>query len=503
MRHLFVFILCIGLSLPLMAAAPPKTKYEFRGVWVATVNNIDWPSKPGLSDKEQQKEAIELLDIMVENNMNAVFFQARPCSDAFYNSPYEPWSRYLTGSPGKAPGYDPMAFWIAEAHKRGLEFHAWLNPFRVSQSATEELSRKSVVFRHPEWVVKYAGKLYLNPALPETRAYVATIVHDMVSRYDVDAIHIDDYFYPYPSGTEEFPDEAQFRANPRGFAPTEKASWRRQQVDDAITLISKTIKETKPYVKFGISPFGVWRNNNLDSAGSKTRAGVTNYDDLYADVLKWMQNGWIDYLTPQIYWEVGHKSADYKVLVEWWSKFTFGRSVYVGHALYKIDKESTNAAWKDPNQLPYQIHLTRTTPNIEGSAFYSAKHFKRDLLGLQNYLQKNLYDYPALIPPMTWIDNEAPSEIKNFTIVTKKLEWDAPEYKNKSDEPLRYVIYYSPKEQEVNTNDAKSIYTITTDTKIKVKMNPPGKKTMYKVQVSVLDRFNNESKLSEPQFIKL
>lgn len=502
MRKFLSFILVLSLALPLFAEETPTPKYEFRGVWVATVNNIDWPSKPGLSIKDQQREAIAILDRMAKNNMNAVFFQARPCSDAFYQSPYEPWSRYLSGKPGEDPGYDPMQFWIEESHKRGFEFHAWLNPFRVAQSATEQISRNSVAFRHPEWIVKYDNKLFLNPALPETRAYIAEIVRDIVSRYNVDAIHIDDYFYPYPA-KEEFPDEEQFRQNPRGFAANQKASWRRQQVDDAITLISKTIKETKPQVKFGVSPFGVWRNSNVDPMGSQTRAGVTNYDDLYADVLKWMQNGWIDYLTPQIYWEVGHPTADYKTLIDWWSKYSFGRSIYIGHALYKIDKNSTSVGWKDPNQIPYQIHLTRTTPVIQGSAFYSAKHFNNDLLGLEKVLQKQLYNYQALVPPMPWIDNEAPSKVENYNITKKKIRWDAPKYKNRSDEPLRYVIYYSEENEKLDRNDARHIYLITTETELKVRENPPGKKTNYKVQISVLDRFNNESELSEPLIMRL
>ncbi|MFV0290895.1 MAG: glycoside hydrolase family 10 protein [Mangrovibacterium sp.] len=503
MRKIFAFLVCLSLSLQVSLAQSPKPKYEFRGAWVATVNNIDWPSKPGLSVKDQQKEAIQMLDMLVENGMNAIIFQARPCCDAFYESPFEPWSRYLTGTPGQSPGYDPMAFWIEESHKRGLEFHAWLNPFRVAQSATEQISRNSVAFRHPEWVVKYDNKLYLNPALSETREYIAEIVRDIVSRYEVDAIHIDDYFYPYPAGKEDFPDEAQFVQNSRGFAKSEKASWRRFQVDEAITLLAKTIKETKPYVKFGVSPFGVWRNIASDSAGSQTRAGVTNYDHLYADVLKWLKNGWIDYLTPQIYWELGNTAADYKTLIDWWSQYSFGRAIYVGHALYKVDANSTSVGWKDSKQIPYQIHLTRTTPNILGSAFYSAKHFNRDLLGLQKVLQNQLYDYTALIPPMTWIDGEAPSAVKDFTVLKKKIMWLAPEYKNRSDEPLRYVIYYCEEGKKLDRNNANNIYMVTTETSLKVKENPPGRRKNYKVQIAVLDRFNNESELSQVQIIKL
>ncbi len=478
-------------------------KYEFRGVWVATVNNIDWPSKKGLSIQEQKKEAIELLDMMQEHRMNAVIFQARPCSDAFYKSNIEPWSQYLTGSPGKDPGYDPMAFWIDESHKRGLEFHAWINPFRIAQNANEELSVNSVAFQHKDWVVNYGNKLYLNPALEESRNYIAEVVRDIVSRYDIDAIHMDDYFYPYPVAGVDFPDDEQFYANRQGFAIENKGDWRRRQVDEIISLLGKTIKEAKPNVKFGISPFGVWRNKDMDAAGSNTYAGVTNYDDLYADVPRWLRNGWVDYLSPQIYWEVGHSAANYKTLIDWWSKHAYQRSIYVGHALYKIDKKSSSKAWKDGNEIPRQILLTRTTANIQGSIFYSASHFKRDLIGLQGKLKNQLYSHTALVPPMRWIDNQPPSKVQNLKARGKKLQWDKPEYKNPEDEPIRYIVYVNEDGSALNTNSANSIYTITTETEVRLNMPDKRGKQRYHFRVSALDALNNESEISETVDIKL
>ncbi len=496
-NKIFILLFVALLSTNVFAQSP---KYEFRGVWIATVNNIDWPSKPGLSVQQQKYEAIQLLNTIQEHGMNAIFFQARPCSDAFYKSNIEPWSRYLTGTPGKDPGYDPMAFWIDEAHKRGLEFHAWINPFRIAQNANEQLSNQSIVFARPDWVVTYGGKLYLNPALEETKLYITNIVKDIARRYNVDAIHIDDYFYPYPVAGENFPDDAQFNANPKGFA--NKADWRRHHVDETISILSAAIKEVNPKIKFGVSPFGVWRNNNIDPSGSNTKAGITNYDDLYADVPRWLRNGWIDYLTPQIYWELGHPAADYQTLIDWWSYHSFGKAIYVGHALYKIDKNSMAAGWRDGAQVPYQIQLTRSTPNIQGSAFYSAKHLNRDLIGLQNALKTNLYKYKALVPPMPWIDNTAPSKIQNIKSKGKVLSWDKPEYKDRADEPIRYLIYKYKKGTSFNKDNVEMIYSITTKNKINVNVKTRTKQ-IYCFRISSLDKFNNESELSEAKEVKL
>jgi len=417
----FYCLAFIVLTINLFAQNPPK--YEFRAVWVATVNNIDWPSKPGLTVSEQKEEAIAILDLNEKNRMNAVIFQVRPTSDSFYKSELEPWSRYLTGTPGKAPEpfYDPMQFWIEECHKRCMEFHAWLNPFRVSQNTKDALAGNHIAFKHPEWIVEYGDKLYFDPGLPQTREFVNQVVIDIVARYDVDAIHFDDYFYPYPL-KEDFPDDQSFIKYNRGFSANQKADWRRDNVDMIIRMLSASIKKTKPWVKFGISPFGVWRNQSDDPEGSPTKAGTTNYDHLYADILKWQKNGWIDYNLPQLYWQIGHPSVDFKILANWWAEHTYERATYIGHALYKIDANSTTPEWKDPKQMPAQIDLIRKIPELSGSAFYSSVHFKRNLLGLDKSLQEKLYQYPAIVPIMPWIDQQAPEMPDGFKKRGKKIK---------------------------------------------------------------------------------
>ncbi|MDO8929209.1 MAG: family 10 glycosylhydrolase, partial [Bacteroidota bacterium] len=240
-RFIFAFFLIICVN----AQAQLAPKREFRAVWVATVNNIDWPSKPGISSEQQKKEAVEILNMHQKSGMNAIIMQIRPASDAFYPSELEPWSRYLTGTPGKAPEpfYDPLQFWIEECHNRNMEFHAWLNPFRVAQYASEPLASNHIAFKHPEWIVNYGGKLYFDPGLPQTRDFVVQVVNDIVARYDVDAIHFDDYFYPYPL-KEDFPDENSFAQYNRGFLFGQKADWRRDNVDLTIKMLSENIKKT-------------------------------------------------------------------------------------------------------------------------------------------------------------------------------------------------------------------------------------------------------------------
>jgi uncharacterized lipoprotein YddW (UPF0748 family) len=481
------------------AEIPPK--YEFRAAWVATVNNIDWPSKPGLSIQQQKEEAIALLDLMVKNGLNTVIFQVRPTADAFYPSQLEPWSRYLTGTPGQNPGYDPLQFWIEEAHKRNLEFHAWINPYRIAQKADEPMASSSIIFQHPGWVIEYGGKLYFNPALEETRQFIANVVRDLVSRYDIDAVHCDDYFYPYPVAAVAFPDALDFAKNPRHFQVDQLADWRRDNVDLTIRLLSETIKETKPWVKFGISPFGVWRNIDKDPRGSMTRAGVTNYDDLYADILKWLKNGWIDYITPQLYWQIGHPAANYLTLIDWWSQNAFNRDVYIGLGIYRIDANSKTPEWTQPGQVPEQIRLTRTTANIKGSAFFSAKQLKRNLLGLQDSLQQKLFATPALTPPMPWIDSTAPQSPQKLKKKGRKLKWEKPSFKNKMDEATRYIVYKTKAGKHPDFNDPRSIYTITDQQQIKIERSK-GKHQRYDFRVSAIGKLNNESKATKAKTIK-
>jgi uncharacterized lipoprotein YddW (UPF0748 family) len=494
--------LLLLLTLNLFGQQSPKR--EFRAVWVATVNNIDWPSRPGLSSDQQKKEVIAILDLHAKNGMNALIMQIRPASDAFYPSELEPWSKYLTGTPGKAPSpfYDPLKFWIEECHKRNMEFHAWLNPFRVSQNASDPLASNHIAFKHPEWIVNYGGKLYFDPGIPQVREFVVKVVTDIVSRYDLDAIHFDDYFYPYPLN-EDFPDENSFNQYNRGFLAVQKADWRRDNVDLTIRALSSAIKKTKPWVKFGISPFGVWRNKSQDSEGSETTAGTTNYDQLYADILKWQKNGWIDYCLPQLYWQIGHPSVDYLTLAKWWAAHAYGRTIYIGHAVYKLEANSSVPDWRDPNQLVRQIQITRQIPQLGGSAFYSSIHFNRDLFGFEKSLQQRLYNRPALVPEMPWIDSKAPESPNHFRKRGHKLKWKVAKTESELDKAASFVVYLTPSGQKFDAGNPENIFTITRDKSIVFKPNSRKLQRKYEIRISALDRLQNESGITKAKMIKL
>jgi uncharacterized lipoprotein YddW (UPF0748 family) len=393
-----------------------QSKYEFRGVWVATVVNIDWPNKEGLSSNEQKAEFIHLLDMHKRNGMNAVIVQVRPSADALYPSQYEPWSEYLSGKQGVPPSpyYDPLQFMIDETHKRGMEFHAWINPYRaVFDMHSSSVASNHITRTHPEWFLTYGGKKYFNPGLPEVMQYVNAVVRDIISRYDIDGLHLDDYFYPYRITGKEFPDEATYRKYGNGM---DKEDWRRSNTDSIIKMIHQTVVSVKPTIRFGVSPFGVWRNKSKDPQGSDTRAGQTNYDDLYADILLWLKEGWIDYVAPQLYWEIGHHLCDYTVLLKWWGDHSYGKHVYIGHGIYRT-VENPTAAWRNPYELPNEIKLLRMNNNIQGSIYFNSKVFDSNPNGWNDSLQNNYYKKPALLPPMNWIDTVAPQKpsITNFS----------------------------------------------------------------------------------------
>jgi uncharacterized lipoprotein YddW (UPF0748 family) len=378
-----------------------QPEFEFRGVWIATVDNIDWPPRGVTNPAQQKADFIRLLDMHQRNGMNAVIVQIRPAADAFYASPYEPWSQWLTGIQGKPtfPYYDPLVFMIEEAHKRGMEFHAWLNPYRANFNIrTASISPDHVTRTHPEWFLTYGDKKYFDPGNSLAQAFVVNVVRDIVRRYDIDAIHMDDYFYPYRLPGKEFPDAASYK---RSGSTLSKDDWRRANVDSIIEKISAAIKMEKPYCKFGISPFSVWRNKSQDPEGSDTRAGVTNYDDLYADILLWLKNGWIDYVAPQLYLEIGHDKIPFETMVDWWSKHSYGKHVYIGHGIYRFFEKS--AAWKRPAELPNQINLVREYPEIKGSVFYNSSSFNRNPNGWNDSLQNNYYKKQAKIPIMEWL----------------------------------------------------------------------------------------------------
>ncbi|GGZ07838.1 glycoside hydrolase family 10 protein [Streptomyces poonensis] len=355
---------------------------EMRGMWVATVANRDWPSRTGLSASRQRAELLELLDVAVERRLNAVMFQVRPAADAFWPSPYEPWSSYLTGTQGKNPGWDPLGTAVAEAHARGLQLHAWFNPYRVAgHTDPARLAATHPVRRNPGWAVAYGGKLYYNPGLPEVRAFVQKAMLDAVRRYPVDAVHFDDYFYPYPVAGQAFDDDEAYREHGGDFP--DRAAWRRGNTDRLVREMADQIKRIRPGTQFGISPFGVWRNASTDPLGSDTRAGVETYDDLYADTRTWVRENWIDYIVPQLYWEVGNSAADYAKLLPWWAKVAQGSGtrLYVGEALYKAGDPAQPAAWRDPAELSRHLTLARDHPQVRGHVFFAAKEVAEDGAG--------------------------------------------------------------------------------------------------------------------------
>ena len=406
MKHIIAFLLLSFYSLTGFTQNSSPI-FEFRAAWIATVENIDWPSKKGLSTEEQKTEFVKLIDLLQSIGMNAVIVQIRPAADAFYPSDLEPWSEYLTGVQGAAPYpfYDPLAFMIEETHKRHMEFHAWLNPYRaVFNLGHSSISSHHITRTHPEWFINYGDKKYFNPGLPQVRNFIRDIVKDIVTRYSIDAVHMDDYFYPYPIGVKEFPDNKAYQQYGTNMT---RADWRRSNCDSIIYMLTNTIKEINPKMKFGISPFGVWRNKSVDSTGSNTKAGLTNYDDLYADILLWLKKGWIDYVVPQLYWERGHHLCDYDTLLDWWNKHAYGRQLYIGHTLERVGH---SVAWRNKNELPDEIKNLREYVTTDGSAFFSAGIFKTNPNGWNDSLHNNYYRLPALVPPMAWIDSISPEK---------------------------------------------------------------------------------------------
>nr|PZN57495.1 MAG: hypothetical protein DIU61_02025 [Bacteroidota bacterium] len=487
------FSLFLGLLAALTSMAQEHPKRELRAAWIATVSNIDWPSKPGLNAYDQQAEYTHLLDILKGVGMNAVIVQVRPTADAFYPSSYEPWSEFLTGQQGKSPEpyYNPLAFMIAEAHKRCMEFHAWFNPYRVSIRDSATFAANHPFHSHPEWFVKYGGRWYYDPGHPGAQEYVLQTIIEIVRHYDLDAVHFDDYFYPYRIAGEVFPDSCSYQDYGQAYANID--DWRRSNVDFFVRELSARIKQEKPHVKFGISPFGVWRNDDKDPEGSRTRAGQTNYDDLYADVLKWLKEGWIDYVTPQLYWHIGFEVADYSVLVDWWSKHSYGRQLFIGQAAYRIGR----AGWEDPDELANQIALNRTYQEIGGSMYFSAKVFAEDRLGI-NAKMKSIYPSPALVPAMSWIDTTAPSAPTIQQVGGSQTDGVMLSWADTTDAAY-YVVYRFQQGTQISADNPANITAIVPRQPSALQSwrdATVSKRTSYIYGITAVDRTHNESELS-------
>ena len=468
----------------------PYPKREFRGAWIQAVNG----QFRGIPSEKLKQTLIDQLNSLQGAGINAIIFQVRPEADALYASQLEPWSRFLTGVQGQAPSpyWDPMQFMIDECHKRGMEFHAWINPYRVKTSLKSELSPNHLYNIHPEWFVTYNNQLFFDPALPESRRHICMVVADIVSRYDVDAIHMDDYFYPYPAKGMDFPDDASFARYGGGF--TNRADWRRSNVNILIQKIHETIRGLKPWVKFGISPFGIYRNEKNDPLGSKTN-GLQNYDDLYADVLLWARNGWVDYNIPQIYWQIGHPAADYETLVKWWAKNTENRPLFIGQSVMNTIQ---NADPKNPsmNQLPRKMALERAYQTIGGSCQWPASAVVENAGKYRDALVQEYHKYPALVPVFDFMDDKAPGKVRKVKKVWTEdgymLFWTAPKAKDEMDRAVQYVVYRFDDKEKVNIDDASHIVAVTRNNFYKLPYKDGKNKCRY--VVTALDRLHNESK---------
>ena len=480
----------IAAALLAVVAAVAQQKREFRGAWIQCVNG----QFQGMSTDAMQKTLTYQLDELKKDGANAIIFQVRPECDALYASPYEPWSRFLTGVQGQAPQpyWDPLKWMVNECHKRGMELHAWINPYRAKTKGTNALASTHVAVKYPERVFSYDGQYIMNPGLDENREYICKIVGDIVRRYDVDGLHMDDYFYPYPAAGEIIPDEALYRSRSNGIGNI--GDWRRYNVNLFVKQLHDTIAAIKPWVKFGVSPFGIYRNKTSDPNGSDTR-GLQNYDDLYADVLLWVNNGWIDYCVPQIYWQIGHPTADYKTLIEWWSRNASARPLYIGEDVERTVKYS-DVQRPSSHQMPAKMALHSQMPNVDGTVLWYAKAAVDNIGNYGTMLRNTYWRYPALQPLMPFIDHKAPKKVRKlkpvWTADGYMLFWTAPKGRGWQNEAEQYVVYRFVKGEKLNTDDPSKIVAITSDTFLRLPYE--NGRVVYTYVVTALDRLHNESK---------
>jgi uncharacterized lipoprotein YddW (UPF0748 family) len=482
-------------------------KHEVRAAWIATYVNIDWPKSRTQPVVLKRAALLSLLDHHQATGINTIYFQIRSQCDAMYASNIEPWSADLTGKQGTAPVetdpfdptsteiWDPLEFIIKECHKRGMELHAWMNPYRAigNYRGISAFSPDHVARKHPEWLLSAGILRILNPGMPEVQTYVNSVIADVVSHYDVDGVHFDDYFYPT---SQTYNDDATFNADPRGF--TNRGDWRRDNVNRFIKSVSETIKDIKPWVKFGVSPSGIYRNSTDPAIGSATR-GLQHYVTLFADTRKWLQEGWIDYLVPQVYWYIGQSVADYSVIVPWWNNNAYGRHIYIGMAGYKVNDPLQGVNWANPSMIPDEVRLNRRNSNVYGQSIYNTSSLlSTSKLGFRDSLRLDFYKYPALIPPMPWRDDIAPESPTQLTGIRNgaesvELNWTAPpDVANEFDKVKRFVIYRSETPVIDFTNPANIVAMTPPSVTTYTDNQLPGDATYY-YAVTSLDRFSNES----------
>lgn len=503
----FAFTLLISLlgSVSMLAQNMAKIapKREFRGVWVATVANIDWPSRPGLSVDQQKQELIGVIEQHKKTGINAIVLQIRPTADAFYAKSRELWSHWLMGVQGLKPAgdYDPLAFAIKECHYRGMELHAWFNPYRATMSAKAVTNSEHITQKRPELFYTYGGQKLFDPGLPEVREYITQVILDVVKEYDIDGIHFDDYFYPYPIAGQKINDAATFQKYPNGI--TNIADWRRNNVDLLVKMVDDSVHYYKKHIKFGISPFGIWKNFREDTLGSKS-SGLSNYHELYADSRKWVKEGWVDYINPQIYFTFSRKVAPFGVLLDWWSNNTYGKHLYVGQAAYLVGGISARKepAWGVLSEIPNQIRAMRLNNRVQGSIFFSSKSLSTVAKQVADSLRNDFYKYPALPPQMPWLDDIMPNKPQNLIVEATatgiSLKWLKPIKASDGETSSGHVIYRFEEGEKIGILDPKNIVHISfEDYNFFIDTNAQ-KGKRYNYLVTALDRLKNESDPSGP-----
>jgi uncharacterized lipoprotein YddW (UPF0748 family) len=446
------------------------------------------------------------LDFHKNAGMNAVFVQVRASGDAFYAKSPEPWSEWLTGQQGRAPQpfYDPLEFMIEETHKRGMEFHAWLNLNRVIHKTINRVSSDNIGLKHPDWVLSFDGYKLFNFGLPEVRRFITDMTVNIARDYDVDGIHFDDYFYPYPTAGQRLNDEETYRVYGRRF--DSKEDWRRYNIDELIHDISAGIQKVKPHVKFGISPFGVWRNKAVDIEGSETGGGLASYDDLYADVRKWLKEGWIDYVVPQVYFSEKFKKVPYKNLVNWWMDNAYNKHLYIGQAAYRATNKDPDPHWHNPRELINQLHYNRAN-QLLGSVYFSSRSLKNNNFGITDSLRHRFYKYPALVPPMTWKDSIPPSNPRSLRAslhdTALHIMWNEPIEAADGETATYYVVYRFKPGEKTGSKDPRKIVGIVRDKELRFIDHDVQVGDRYAYYVTAVDRLHNESRPVGPLRIEV
>lgn len=489
------------LSLFRFDAAADNPKREFRGAWLHIIGQSQYQDIQQKGSDKLKEYIVDQIDKLHRTGCNAVIFQVRPSADAAYISDIEPWTSWITGKRGTAPNpvWDPLEFAVEQAHKRGMELHAWLNPYRVTSSPKDILPSDHISKLHPERFFRYDGKVFFDPAYQENRDYICTVVRDITKRYDIDAIHIDDYFYPYPVAGKKIPDDASFKK----FGSGENiADWRRHNVDMLIEQMHDAIKETKPWVRFGVSPFGIWRNKKTDPRGSDSN-GLQNYDGLYADVLLWAKNGWVDYLAPQLYWTLDFKAAPSRHLAHWWNDNSQGVDVYIGQ---DVQRTMTNADPNtgDTNELATKIRLSRELPNIKGNVWWHGYWVTDNLKGVADSLSY-VHQQTVALPPAYGDPDVAPKPVRNLHLKKKNngvyLVWQTEKHKGVDTDQIRFVVYSFLPDEKLSLDNVEAIMTLTPDEEYLVSEDDnTAALNGMRFAVTALDRNNRES---EPVELKL